>query len=283
MGSADQGIVDAIMRARMQGRGPDSMQPHNPEWFGYKNYPNIFNGMDSGDYEGYMFQNEPYDDQEHISGTYAQYKGQPDSPDIPSARDLRRFDSSRDPEMRRRFEEYFGTEAAKRASQGATGDKSYVPTPRARPSTAPLGPTSDEYTGDQSGMMGPFNTEGVPRPAEVYSYMPGLKDRIQEHLLGPGVARESKSDYADPKFPQAFDAFSNQPSGNIQDLRSMAIEQMMKRSADAQQGPGEAPEQSMAPAMSSESIDDMIQRHMQGLRQQQFQDDPELEEFARRR
>lgn len=273
MGSADQGIVEAILRARMHGRGPDSMQPHNSEWFGYKNYPDIFDAMDSGGSEGYMLDNTP-DDTLHQFGKYAQYQGMPLAPDVPSARDLRNVGRG-DPEMRRRFEQHFGTESLNRADQDVPqNDKNYVPTPRPRPGEAPVGPSSDEYEGDESGMLPQsYKTEDVPRPEEAYGYMPFLESSVKEHLMGPGVARDKKQDFASPKFPQAFDAFADQPTGNIQDLRAMAIEQMMRRGSQAQEfvGPQQAD-----PA--EESLDDAVRRHIDDM-----QGDPKFEDYYRSR
>lgn len=283
MGSADQGIVEAIMRARMQGRGPDSMQAHNPEWFGYKNYPEIFDAMDSGASEGYMLDNTP-DDTLHQFGKYAQYQGMPQAPDVPSARDVRSVGRG-DPEMRRRFEEHFGTDSLNRADQGvAQNDRDYVPAPRPRPSTAPIGPTTDEYEGDQSGMTGPFRSrENIPRPEEAYSYMPGLRDRVIEQQTGGGPSRDLKSDrYDGTKFDRAMAPFAGQETGNIQDYRMMAIENMLKRGGGQVPPDPEVP-QEMSPSMSSEGLDEMLQQHFDEMRQEQLQNDPELADFARRR
>jgi hypothetical protein len=64
----------------------------------------------------------------------------------------------------------------------------------------------------------------------------------------------------------------------------MAIENMMKRGAGAMQPqegetlvPQEAP-----PSMSSESLDDLLNRQFQEMRQQQLEEDPELADYDRR-
>lgn len=260
MASVDPRIIEAIVKSRLQGRGPNSVQPHNPDWFGYKNYPEIFDAMDSGSHEGYMFEH-PDEPQSNFKKSAEQYRGMPQAPDVPSARDIRGFDRG-DPEMQRRFEEYFGTEAKNRAQQGIPqGDKSYVPTPRPRPGEAPqAGP--DDYIGEMPPPMKPFETQG-PLPEEVYGYMPGLQDRVKQQLEGEGPSRDLKRDRGDgSRWDRAMAPFADQPTGNIQDYRMMAIEQMLRRGADTNPPDDYNPESPM-PEMNA---DDMIRQQLEGWR-----------------
>lgn len=266
MASVDPRMIEEIAKAKLAGRGPDSVQPHNPDWPPYKMYPNVYDGMDSGDYDGYLFSHPP--EQEHHYGTpYAQYHGMPMAPDVPSARDLRTFSRGTDPEMRRRFEEYFGTEATNRADRGIpSSDKSYVPTPRPRPSDAPVS-ADDDYIGPFPEKMKPLETQG-PLPEEVYSYMPGLKDRVMEQNSGEGPSRDLKRDRLDGSmWDRAMAPFADQPTGNVQDYRMMAIENMLKRGADT--NPPEGSDIQPLPPMPQMSTDDMIQRQLEEWRQGQ--------------
>jgi len=262
MASVDPRIIEAIVNSRLKGRGPDSMQPHNPEWFGYKNYPEIFDGIDQGNYEGYLFQNEP-DDRQHLFGKFAQYQGMPQAPDVPSARDIRGLERG-DPEMRSRFEDRFGTESRNRADQGvAQNDRNYIPTPRPRPGEAPqAGP--DDYIGTMPEPMKPFETPG-PVPEEVYGYMPGLRDRVKEQLEGEGPSRDLKRDRLDGSmWDRAMAPFADQPTGNIQDYRMMAIENMIKRGADT--NPQEDYNPESLPPMPEMDADELVRKQLEGWR-----------------
>jgi hypothetical protein len=125
-----------------------------------------------------------------------------------------------------------------------------------------------------------YKTEGQPRPEEAFSYIPGLKERVAEHVYGPGAARETKGDREDgTRFDRDFEDVGGDQRANIQDYRLKAIENMMQRGG--QQPEGQQPE-GVPPSMSSEGLDDLLQRHFDEMRKQQLQDDPELEEFRRR-
>jgi hypothetical protein len=290
--------LESVRRAMLAGRQSDSFSmDHNPDWKYNKMYGHIFDQILPDD-DGYLMLHEPqrrYNFEN--TDNYAQngpFTGQRTAPDLPSARDVIIMERSQDPGVKKMFEEMFGTEALDRDNRNRYGIRNpdYVPTPRARPNAAPLGPSTDEYSGDQSGMRPEtFKTEGQPNPEEVYSYMPGLRERVAEHLRGPGPSRELKNDREDgSRFDRALVDAGGDQRANIQDYRLKAIENMMQRGGgQVQPGVQVQPEgeqmlgQPLPPPMDAQSLDDMINRHLQELREQQIQDDPDLGGFSNRR
>jgi len=112
--------------------------------------------------------------------------------------------------------------------------------------------------------MKPFETQG-PLPEEVYGYMPDLRSRVKEQLEGEGPSRDLKRDRGDgSRWDRAMAPFADQPSGNIQDLRMMAIENMLKRGAETNPLDNYNPES--PPPMPEMDIDQMIQKQLEGWR-----------------
>lgn len=289
----NRSVMESIRRAMLAGRQSDNFSmEHNPDWKYNKMYGDIFDKTEPGD-DNYLMLPESPTRRYHFGNDdqYAQngpFTGQRTAPEMPSARDVIIMERSNDPRVKEMFGDAFGTEALDRSNRNRYGVRSpdYIPNPRPRPSAAPLGPGEDEYQGDQSGMSPEsYKTDSEPRPEEAYSYIPGLKERVAEHVYGPGPARETKGDRQDgTRFDRDFEDVGGDQRANIQDYRLRAIENMMQRGGQAQQPP-ESMEQPMeqSPQMSSQGLDDMLQRHFQEMRQQQLSEDPELSEFDRRR
>jgi hypothetical protein len=265
---------------------------HNPDWKYNKMYGHIFDATEPGDDNFLMLPEQQHRYNFEDTDNYAQngpFTGQRTAPDVPSARDIILLERSGDPKVRQMFEDYFGTEALDRENRNRYGIRNpdYVPTPRPRPSVAPLGPHEDEYRGDQSGTLPEsYKTDG-PRPQETYDYIPGLRERVAGHERGPGVARELKGDREDgTRLDRDFEDLGITEPANIQDYRIKAIERLMQRGGQVgpTQAPTSMPEEApteMPPSMSSQDLDAMMEQHFQEMRRKQFEEDPELEEFHR--
>jgi hypothetical protein len=245
MPSIDPKYIDEIARARLLG----SEASHNPEWPPYQMYPWIYDAVGNNPSDSpFLMQNDKPPPGNRVFGTFAQadgpgpYTGQRTNPDMPSARDVQLMQRSGDPIVRKMFEDAFGTEALDRENRNRYGvrEKSYVPTPRSRPTEAPTA-SPEDYLGEMPQQMEPFQTEG-PNYQEAPTQ--DIQTRARDYLAGPGPSRDLKRNREDGSF---FDrAFSGFPLGDnppVQDMRLLAIEDMMRKGANASSDLSELPQQ----------------------------------------
>lgn len=139
LASADPKTIAGIVNSRLQGRGPDSVQPHNPDWPGYKMYPEMFDAVEAGDADAYNVKYEdrgetPIDpDREpdfagrQLAGVAdAMYRRRKENPDAEHIRDLQEADRTTQDAGRRlipeQWDKFLASQAPSQNFEDRRGD-----------------------------------------------------------------------------------------------------------------------------------------------------------------